>query len=250
MIRHIPNTLTVCNLLCGFLGIMAFSRYNIDYAALFILIAAVFDFSDGFAARLLNVKSEIGKQLDTLADMISFGVLPSTLLFAMIDMSLSFRYKQIGGAFRIEKFNWHYISLLGVIATIAAAIRLARFNINKENTESFRGLPTPASAILIASTYITLYYYKAPWVNILLRPQFIIGFTIVVSALMLANIRLFTLKFDNFRWKQNKIRYIFVVLAFGGIVFFQIAAIPFIIFLYILLSIVKNMFLTPNEIPS
>lgn len=212
------------NLLCGCLGILFSLKEgnHLLYASYLIGVAAVFDFSDGFAARLLKVHSELGKQLDSLADMVSFGLLPGFIMYRLIDIAIQNQH--------LSNLHLQYIAFL---IPVFSAIRLAKFNIDTRQTDSFIGLPTPANSILIASfVFIPQYTITAYY-----GPYMLIGLTVLVSFLLIAEIPLFALKFKNFSWADNKIRYFFLGLSLLLIALFQIPAVPLIILLYILLSL-------------
>lgn len=243
MIKQIPNILTLCNLTCGVLGLIAFIHYDTDYAAAFVFIAALFDFTDGLAARLLNARTEIGKQLDTLADMVSFGVLPSLLLFKLIDLSISLEYKGIGSRFHFDSLNIHYFALTAILIGLCAAIRLARFNIDTTQESYFKGLPTPAAALFIVSIYTIIYHYRTDLIFIIIKPYFLISVAIFISFMMISSVKLFTLKFTSFKWREDKIKYLFIVLSITALGLYQLMAIPFIIIGYILFSLIHTKFI-------
>ena len=237
--KNIPNTITCLNLLCGCMGIVCAFQENggILYSSVFIGLAAIFDFLDGFVARLLKAHSEIGKQLDSLADMVTFGVLPGVMMFKLIDEAFT--------QFHQDSMHLQYI---GFLITVFSAIRLAKFNIDTRQTDSFIGLPTPANSILIASfpliilqTFELLPNRNTTLVHLsIANPYFLIGLTVVMSYLLVAELPLFALKFKNFGWTDNKIRYIFLGLSLVMLIAFEFVAVPFIIALYILLSVVNN----------
>lgn len=230
MKKHIPNTLTCANLFCGCIALVCVFYYRLEYAPYFIALAAVFDFFDGFAARLLNVKSDIGLQLDSLADMVTFGVVPGAIIFHLIRISL-------------DQYNFpEEYAYLAFIISIFSALRLAKFNVDTRQTESFIGLPTPANAILIASFPLILRQLPAdhPILHYtLLNPYFLFGFVILMSYLLISEIPMFSLKFKNLGWKDNKIRFIFVGLTAVLLVLFKYIAIPFVIIGYVGLSMIN-----------
>lgn len=246
--KNIPNAITCLHLLCGCLGIIFVFKNNtpLIYASYLIAIAALLDFADGFVARLLNVHSDIGKQLDSLADAVSFGVLPGMILFRLIN---------------IYENDTTPLSYIALLLPVFAVVRLANFNIDSRQTDSFIGLPTPAMAIFIASlpaihiVYdIDLFLAKLHPMQAGSAPLFIqIGLSIFnapvlasiavfLSFLMVAKIPLFALKFKNFGWADNKIRYVFLGLALVLLLTLQVIAIPLIIVLYVLLSVLNNFF--------
>jgi CDP-diacylglycerol---serine O-phosphatidyltransferase len=219
--RHLPNLLTSCNLLCGCFGIVAAMDNQPLYAALFVWIACGFDFLDGFAARALKVSSSIGKELDSLADVVSFGVLPAFVMYKMWPV-------EIGG-------YWPYVSFLIVVFS---ALRLAIFNIDETQRDSFKGLPTPANALLITALPLQVGLIQ-PWLN---QPIVLITIIAVSSFLLVSRIELFALKLKNFSWKENNIRFIFLLLTVALLVLFRVSAIPLIILLYIGLSLSVKVF--------
>ena len=237
--KHIPNAITCGNLLCGCLAIISAFKGNLVESAYLVGIAAVLDFFDGFAARLLNVHSEIGKQLDSLADMVTFGVVPGVIIYTMLLHTSN--VPQEGNPF-IEQNQW--VPFIAFLITIFSALRLAKFNIDTRQTQSFIGLPTPASSILICS--LPLIQAFQPTIGnfnlntIIENPWVLLTLTILLSYLMIAELPLFALKFKSFGWPDNKIRYSFLIISILLMLFFQFIAIPFIIFLYIIFSIINN----------
>ena len=188
---HIPNTITLLNLLSGVIGIIWVINGNIVSGAYFIILAAVFDFFDGFAARLLNVQGELGKQLDSLADLVSFGVLPGVILFQMA---------------RVEsEIEW--LPYLTLIVPLFSAVRLAKFNLDTRQSDRFIGLPTPANALFIS----TLPYFaiKWPWVDTwLTSPVFLVALAWIFAILLLVELPLIALKFKTYSLAANKFRYL------------------------------------------
>lgn len=217
MKKNIPNILTCLNLVCGCVGIVFTLEHRSIPAAYFIWTAGVFDFFDGFAARLLKVSSPIGKELDSLADMVSFGVLPAVVMYTLIKNSTS--------------NEW--LPLVAILIVIFSAVRLAIFNIDETQTDSFRGLPTPANALFISG--IALFSQEAfPW---LFETQMFLVITLVFSFLLVAPINLFALKFKNFSWKENKMRFTFILISVLLLAILKIKAIPLIILFYVILSL-------------
>lgn len=222
MKRHLPNFLTCCNLICGCFGIVFVLEGRDIPAAYFVWLAGAFDFFDGFVARMLKVHSNIGKELDSLADVVSFGVLPSLVMYRMIsDASDSSALPYI--AFAIAVFS---------------ALRLAIFNVDETQRDSFRGLNTPANTIFITSLPL-LYNEVGRW---LYQPATLVTITIVFSLLLVSRIEFFAFKFKSFRWEENKIRYIFLIASALFLVVFKFAGIPLIIILYIVLSLFTHGF--------
>ena len=232
MKNHIPNIITLFNMLSGVLSIYAAMRGYLDLAAYLIFIAGILDFFDGFAARLLNAKSEIGAELDSLADVVSFGVAPGFILFQMINLSNSQPIDFM------DDFN--IIPFIAFIVPAFAALRLAKFNVDEEQTDSFLGLPTPALAIFIASLpLIRSYLYEDGgfFYIIITNTYFLLSVAIIGSLLMVSRLPMFALKFNGFGWKNNKVKYIFIGISIILILFFKIIAIPVIILFYLFLSL-------------
>jgi CDP-diacylglycerol---serine O-phosphatidyltransferase len=217
MTRHIPNFLTCCNLFCGCLGIVFALKGYATPAAYFVWIACVFDFLDGFAARILKVSSPIGKELDSLADMVSFGLLPSVVVYNMLEAA---------GATGVVPY-------FAFLIAVFSALRLAIFNLDERQSDSFRGLPTPANALLVSSLPLLTGSVAA----MLQQPWVLIAFTVLSSYLLVSGIELFALKFKNFTWQDNKIRFTFLALSVLLLIALQFTAIPLIILLYIALSL-------------
>jgi CDP-diacylglycerol--serine O-phosphatidyltransferase len=217
MIRHIPNLLTCCNLFCGCMGVVFVLENRVWPAAYFVWLAGAFDFFDGFAARMLKVSSPIGKELDSLADMVSFGLLPSVVMYKLLLTANAPGYLPYA-AFSIAVFS---------------ALRLAIFNIDETQRDSFRGVPTPANALFITAlpllTGVLAVYLQEYWV--------LLALTALLSWLLVSNIDLFALKFKDFTWQHNKVRFTFLIISVLLLVVLQVAAIPAIILLYIALSL-------------
>lgn len=234
--KHIPNAITCGNLFCGCLAIVCAFKGDLVWTAYLVGIAAVLDFFDGFVARILKVGGELGKQLDSLADMVTFGVVPGVVMYQMINSS-SIRIGCIPTP--INEYS-SIIQYFGFLITIFSCIRLAKFNIDTRQTNSFIGVPTPANTILICSIPL-INHFQPDFLSITSRTYFLIGLTIIMSYLLIAELPLFAMKFKNFGWADNKIRYSFLIISVILLILFQFIAIPFIIFLYIVLSIINNM---------
>jgi len=218
--KHIPNLLTLSNLLCGVLGIVYAMNGNLQMAAYLIWLAAIFDFLDGFAARKLNVSTPIGKELDSLADMVTFGVLPSIIIYKMVP--------SMSG-------SWAYLSFS---IALFSALRLAKFNIDSRQTDQFIGLPTPASAFFISALPFIVRDNLLGIGNLLNGPV-LLSISVVLSLLLVSEIRLFSLKFKDFKWENNSIRFIFALISVILLVLLKIASIPVIILLYMVLSLLN-----------
>lgn len=218
MKKHIPNAITCANLFSGCIGVVFAFKSDLQTAAYFVLLSGIFDFFDGMVARLLNVKSAIGKELDSLADMVSFGFLPGVVMFQLL---------------KVSDFSSPYLPYLGFIITVFSALRLAKFNIDERQTEEFIGLNTPMNTLFIVSLpFIALDYPTVIGSSILL-----IAITAITSFLLVSEIKIFSLKFSNMTWAKNKFKFIFLILSALLIVFLKFAAIPFVLVLYIALSV-------------
>jgi CDP-diacylglycerol--serine O-phosphatidyltransferase len=235
--KHIPNLLTCCNLLCGCFAIVSAFKSELSYSAFYIGAALVFDFLDGFAARMLKVQSDIGKQLDSLADMVTFGLAPGMIMYHLLNKALIFNY----GAWNIPvaAANLVYIAFL---IPVFSALRLAKFNIDTRQTNSFIGVPTPANAIVIASFPLIMATGPKEVIYLLVSPAFLISVTVVMCFLMLAELPLFALKFKNFTWRDNKIQFIFIACCILLLTLFKFVALPLAIMLYVIFSFVHNRF--------
>jgi CDP-diacylglycerol---serine O-phosphatidyltransferase len=227
MKKHIPNFLTCCNLICGSLGVIyILNGWNPEgnetqyiVPAYFVWAACVFDFFDGFAARALKVSSPIGKELDSLADMVSFGLLPGLFMYTLMGMQAD--------------ETWTLLPYAALTIVVFSALRLAIFNVDETQKDSFRGLPTPANALFITAI---------PYLNLGLNNWLLLVITILFSFLLVSRIDLFALKFKSFAWGENKIRFVFLILSGILLIVFKQAAIPLIIILYIVLSLSKRAF--------
>ena len=225
MKKHIPNFITSLNLFSGCIAAMLAFQGNLEHAAYFVLIAAVFDFMDGLAARALKAYSEIGKQLDSLADMVSFGFVPGVFIYKMLLNNLN-----ANGLPEI-------LAYAGFIITVFSALRLAKFNIDTRQTENFIGLATPAN---------TLFFIGIPFVlgipsealSLLNNPIILLILTLGFSYLLVSEIPLFSLKFKSLALNPNLHRYLLLILSLILIIFFKFAAIPMIIVIYLILSII------------
>lgn len=226
----LPNFITLGNLSLGILGIWIVFNTRLEYAALCIIGSAILDFLDGLVARLTNTYSEIGKQLDSLADMVSFGVLPSFILFDMLNQLLP------KACYSCATPNWW--SLLAILPALFSALRLAKFNIDTSQENGFRGLPTPSNATVVAS-FVLISTYQNDIANELFTIAFLLGYSIIISLLMMSDIPMLSLKFKNLSWQDNKDRFIFILIGVVLLFVLKFAAIPLLIAIYVIYSLVQ-----------
>jgi CDP-diacylglycerol--serine O-phosphatidyltransferase len=234
--KHIPNSVTLLNLTAGTISVYFSVKggpENIATAGLFIFIAALFDFLDGFAARMLNAKSAMGLQLDSLSDMVSFGVAPGFILYQMLILSHGKPMEIVDGV--------NLVPFFAILVVWGSAIRLAKFNIDTGQQLEFKGLPTPALAILIASLPLIrqdLYAERGFYYMIITNSYFLLSIAIFGSLLLISKFPMFSLKFRTFGWKENMIKYIFLSISLLLIIFLGFSAVPFILFVYLFFSLV------------
>jgi CDP-diacylglycerol--serine O-phosphatidyltransferase len=226
MKQHIPNAVTCLNLFSGCLGIVFAFNGNLVFASYAILIAAVLDFLDGMLARLLKAYSELGKQLDSLADMVSFGVLPSVIIYHLFLSS-------------VEITSLSLISYSAFIIAVFSGLRLAKFNIDTRQSENFIGLPTPANALLIASFPFMMEENNSIFMNYIMNPYSLLVFSLIMSFLLISEIPLISLKFKTLSFSENALRYTLIISSIILILLLQFAAVPIILILYILISLLQ-----------
>lgn len=228
--KHIPNTITCLNLICGCVSILFICNNHILWGAVMIALAAVCDFFDGFAARLLDAKSPIGGELDSLSDVVSFGVAPSFIVAWFLSMT------GVGWWF-------HGVNLFPMLAFILAAfaaVRLAKFNIDTRQSTSFIGLPVPAVGLFIASMPFMLFRlgHDSALYNFVVNPWFLLVMVAAFSWLMVSEVPFFSFKIKTLRFKENILRYFVVIFAIVALIILKIVALPFILLFYILLSVI------------
>ena len=237
IIRNIPNYITIANLFCGVLSIISTFSNQLSLAAFFIFLGIFLDFFDGFFARLLKVENEFGLQLDSLADLVTSGLAPSFILFKLLNANNT---TQLFGEFSFET-PFSSISLIAFLIPIFAALRLANFNIDKNQKNSFIGLPTPMTAIFIASIPLI----KSEFFNsIYSNTSTLCIISVVLSILMISKLNLFSIKVnfqENLSSQLNMMRLFMLISSLILLFFFNLAAIPFIVVLYIILSIINNL---------
>ena len=233
MKKQLPNFITLCNLFCGTVAIIFAVRGMLDCAALFVAIGIFFDFFDGFFARLLHVKSEMGLQLDSLADMVTSGVVPGIAMFQLL--SSSTYVLETKGTFSM------LLPYMGLFISLGSAYRLANFNIDTRQSTGFIGLPTPANTMFILSLPLILQYQSTEIVVFFLRNTWmLLGITLLSTYMLNANISLFALKFKDYSLKNNIVKYVFLAVCLLLLLVLKVIAIPFIILLYIFLSLITK----------
>jgi CDP-diacylglycerol--serine O-phosphatidyltransferase len=235
--KHIPNFVTSLNLAAGFIAIIFAANGNLLTASWLILAAMIFDFFDGFSARLLKAYSEIGKELDSLADIVSFGVAPAFIIYKMLVPAL---HNTLPSAFGSGTNLVDILVYIPVLMPVCAALRLAKFNIDATQATSFKGLPTPANAIAVITIVIAASYSSVPLLKSLTEsPAALIVYTVILSILMVTHLPLLSNKFKNLKFKGNEGRYILIGLALILFVIFGLSAAPLIIPIYIIVSLVR-----------
>lgn len=230
MKKHIPNIITSLNLLSGIIAIIFTFKGELTIAASLMALGAFFDFFDGLAARLLSVQSEMGKQMDSLADMVSFGVVPGFIMFQLMNTSPNLP--------NITIASFNLAPYFAFIIPVMSAFRLAKFNIDTRQTSSFIGLPTPANSLFIGSLPFIIagvLSIELPWLH---NYYILLVLSFALASLLVAELPLFALKFKGFGWKGNELRFSFILLSIILLVLLQVAALPLIILVYILLSLV------------
>jgi CDP-diacylglycerol--serine O-phosphatidyltransferase len=223
-IQNIPNALTCGNIVCGCLGIIQIFKGDLALACYLVFIGALFDFVDGLAARILNAKSPLGKDLDSLADMTTFGVLPGLMMYYIINLTT----------------KNDLIPFIGILIPVFSAIRLAKFNNDPRQASDFFGLPTPANALFFVSIPLIILFDQSGLKAYIMKPLLLSSFVVIFCLLMVSEMKLFSLKIKSFNFKDN----IFIIVLFfiANLLFFYLffTAIPFIIILYIILSLLKT----------
>lgn len=233
--KQIPNILTLCNLLCGCIAITFCFGGSINYmitGSYFIVAAGIFDFFDGYAARALQAYSPFGKQLDSLADLVSFGIAPSFYAYQIIYLGIS-NHGDINVLFIYFAF----------LLAIFSAIRLAKFNLDESQTYHFVGIPTPITGLMVISlpAFIKLFFNTLLY-DTVMNPLVVIALVLLASFMLIAPIKMMSLKFKSASFKENIMKYLFVLVSLILLAKYEMAAFVAIYFLYILLSIIANQF--------
>ena len=241
MIKQIPNIITSLNLLCGCVAIMFAVSGDLVSASFFAFAGIFLDFFDGLAARVLNAQSQVGLQLDSLADVVTSGVLPGIVMVQLLSEALTGTSLDISAIFSDTANNTSiesYLPFIGLLIAVASGYRLAKFNVDIRQTTSFIGLPVPANTLLILSLPLIISFQASKQITeVILTPWFLIIITLVSCVLLNAEIPLFGLKFKTWNFKDNAVRYLFLIASILLLVVLKFIAIPIIIFLYILVSV-------------
>lgn len=232
MIKHIPNAITCCNLLSGCISIVLLCNGYVTAAGIMIFVAAIFDFFDGFAARLLKAYSAIGAELDSLSDVVSFGVAPSFIIYHYLQST------QVSVS--ISSFN--VIPFVAFLLAVFAELRLAKFNVDDRQTTSFIGLPTPAMGLFVASLPFTLQNENLAFMGgLMTNIYFLLSVVAIFSYLMVSEIPFFSLKIKNLRFKENIHIYVLAAFAVISFIILGFAAIPFVMLFYIIEAMCLNL---------
>ncbi len=231
---NLPNLFTLVNLFAGCLAIVFLFGYQIEWVPYCVLIALVADFLDGFAARFTKSSSELGKQLDSLADVVSFGFVPGAILFHLLFM----KYETSEVVFSLNRM--YAYSVPAFIVTLFAALRLAKFNLDTRQSENFYGLATPAATIFVVGLLLILLHNPFGLAHHILSAKVLYTTIVSLSVLMLVDIPMFGFKFKSFGFKGNEIRYLFIILSIGLLAALKFAAVSLIVILYILVSITQK----------
>ena len=226
--RHIPNTVTCCNLFCGCIAANMAFQADYEKAILFIILGAVFDFFDGMLARLFNVSGPLGKELDSLADDITFGLAPSAIVFSL--------FKEVQYPECLMPVA-EYVPYTAFIIAAFSALRLGKFNIDTRQSTSFIGLPTPANALFWGSLVVGAHDFL---VSASFNAVYLFLLVLLMSCLLVAEIPMFSLKFKGLAWSTNKVSYIFLLVCIPMLVFLQLSGFAAIILWYIFLSVITR----------
>ncbi|TJY32915.1 CDP-alcohol phosphatidyltransferase family protein [Pontimicrobium aquaticum] len=243
MIKHIPNFITLLNLFCGSIAVIFAVNGSLVTASFFAFLGIFFDFFDGLVARKLNAQSGLGLQLDSLADMVTSGLVPGIVMFQLLslssgDLNWFENTNEWTNSMQWIGFKIQLLPLMGLLITLASAYRLANFNIDDNQTDSFIGLPTPANTLLILSFPLIMEFQNNDIMNsMILNKWFLIAVTLVSCYLLNANIKLLALKFKTWNFQDNAARYTLILFAVVLLIVLQFAAIPLIIIVYIILSL-------------
>ncbi|WP_048330965.1 CDP-alcohol phosphatidyltransferase family protein [Bizionia psychrotolerans] len=243
MKKHLPNFITLLNLLCGCVAVVLAVNNQFVTAAVFVFLGIFFDFFDGFFARKFNVQGPLGVQLDSLADMVTSGLVPGVVMFKLLQLSVGNPVSENTEALwshatHFDGFQYAPLAFVGFFITLSSAYRLAKFNIDEDQQSYFKGLPTPANAIFILSLPLIIEFQNHDGMNaLILNPWFLIIITLISTFMLNAPVNLFALKFKTWDFKSNITRYIFLILTLVLLIVLNFAAIPIVILLYVIMSL-------------
>ena len=238
--KYLPNIITLLNLLFGSVAAVFAVLNRLEWAAFFFALGVICDFLDGLVARKLGVQSELGIQLDSLADMVTSGLVPGLVMCQLLGMSVHAGWNAESFFMEaLEGENWWgaWFPFAGLLITLSSGLRLARFNIDENQVSSFKGLPTPANALMILSLPLILFYNGSEFTNsLILNPWVLLGITLLSSYLLNSPLELFALKFDNYSFRDNGKKYIFLGVSLVLLLTLQFLAVPLIVFYYLATS--------------
>ena len=244
--KSIPNLFTFLNLLSGLIAVILAFSDKLVYAGFFVMLGIFFDFFDGFFARLFKVSGPLGTELDSMADLVTSGVAPGIVMFQLLLYSVKGEWfmalsHEVGNWQSYDSAEWYYLPFLGLLIPLASAYRLAKFNLDTRQTSSFIGLPTPAFSLFVVSLPMILFYSDSEFFTGMIHNRYVlIGITLIGSYLLNAEIPLFSLKFKEYSWINNKIKYIFLLISVILLITLRVVAVPLIIIIYVLLSLFEN----------
>jgi len=254
MKQHIPNIATLLNLMSGCIAILFVVQGELVWGAIFVCIGIVFDFLDGLLARMLQAQSALGLQLDSLADVVTSGVVPGLIMYQLMAMSVNTSGELIylfeTNSDDVTWFNTElvFFPLIALLIPLASAYRLGKFNLDTEQQDFFKGLPTPANTLLIISLPLILEYQNNDLINAqILNPWILLGITMLSVYMLNAPIKLFSLKFKSFDFKSNATRFSFLILTLVLFIVLRYAAVPVIIVLYVIMSLLDSLADRSNE---
>jgi CDP-diacylglycerol--serine O-phosphatidyltransferase len=234
---QVPNFFTMLNLFCGCVALVFVAEFKFELAFYLVCLGIFFDFFDGFFARKFNVAGPLGVQLDSLADMVTSGVVPGYVMYRLLAFENEFMTVSVDE----EVFNYYYMYFLGFIITLGACYRLAKFNIDTRQSDSFIGLPTPANALFFTSLPLVISAFSDSFLSeILINKWILLALTFLSAYVMNAEIPLFSLKIKNFSFAKYKLQIFFLAISILMLILLQIVAVPLIIVFYVLLSVINN----------
>ena len=256
---NLANLFTAANLISGVLAILLAFSGRIDLAPFAVFCGLIFDFLDGFVARLFKTSGELGKQLDSFADMVTFGVAPGVIMLVIMTIdpinlgSGNLSVSQIQSDYSIwfselnlTNLSGNYIPFLALLLPFFSMFRLAKFNIDTRQSESFVGLPTPSMTLFFMVFPLAL-FYSVEVFQVMFNPWLIVGLILIFGLLMISEVPLFSLKIKSFGWKGNQVRIVFLLISLILIIVFKVWSIALIVFLYLILSTIENTFIKTKK---